>query len=59
MRCQEEGNKHSCDKSLGGKWRNLDKSEEQILGVAFTHVGFDTYSQYKVEHTENFFIFWH
>ncbi|MGG1630847.1 N,N-dimethylformamidase beta subunit family domain-containing protein [Rossellomorea sp. NRS-1567] len=40
---------HTLTKEKGGLWRDLARPESKYLGVAYNHLGYGTYTPYKVE----------
>jgi len=48
IECIKTQGVHESDSTKGGKWRDLGKPEEKILGAAYDAVGYDTYMPYVV-----------
>jgi len=56
LETRKTGEFHSYENTVGGLWRNLEKPESAILGVAYDKRGFDTFHPYKVKNN-NHWIF--
>ena len=48
IECQKENGFHISDSTKGGKWRDLDRPEEKLIGVSYNRAGYNTYMPYVV-----------
>ena len=53
IECQKKSKIHESDSTMGGKWRNLGRFEENLIGVAYDRAGYRTFMPYVVINDEH------